>query len=99
MKYGFYVLLVASLTVPVAYAQSFGSQQYCDQLADIGANAYDTKKAGQPMNTVMSKVGYILGDDRQKKDAAQGVIAAIYGDSSIRNRQQAYSNVYSACKR
>ena len=98
MQIRFFVLLGA-LTVQVVHAQSFRSQQYCDQLAEIGANAYDVKKSGQPMNAVISKVGYVLGDDRQKKDAAQGVIIAIYGDSSIRSRQQAYSTVYSACKR
>jgi len=79
-----------------ANAQAFGSHQYCDQLADIGANTYDVKKDGYPMETVLTRIGGML--EGQKKEAAQGVIVAIYGDSSIRSRKHAYSTVYSACK-
>ena len=90
------VLLIISTT---SSAEEFRSASYCNQLADIGANAYRTKKEGHPLGTVLQKVGYILSDDPQKKEAAQGVVTAIYGDGSIRSAKQAYSIVYSACKR
>lgn len=51
------------------------------------------------MESVLQKVGYILADDRQKKQAAQGVIVAVYGDGSIKSSKQARDIVYSACKR
>jgi hypothetical protein len=80
-------------------AQEFGSAAYCGQLADVGANAYRTKKEGHSMETVLQKVGYVLSDNPQKKQAAQGVVIAVYGDGSIKSPKQAYDIVYSACKR
>lgn len=91
-------LLVLALPL-VASAQEFGSAAYCSQLADIGANAYRTKKDGHSMDTVLQKVDYILSDNPQKKQAAQGVVIAVYGDSSIRSAKQASEIVYSSCKR
>lgn len=91
-------LLVFALPL-TASAQEFGSAAYCSQLAEIGANAYRTKKDGHSMDSVLQKVGYILSDNPQKKQAAQGVVIAVYGDSSIRSTKQASEIVYSACKR
>lgn len=90
-------LLVLALPIATS-AQEFGSAPYCSQLADIGANAYRTKKDGHSMDSVLQKIGYILFDNPQKKQAAQGVVIAVYGDSSIRSPKQAYEIVYSACK-
>lgn len=95
-------MIVATILVSfstLASAEEMGAETYCSQLAEIGGNAYNTKKAGVPMGTVLDKVGYILSDDPRKKAAAQGVIIAVYGDSSIRNEGQAYRKVYSACRR
>ena len=92
-------LLVLLLTSTTLSAEEFGSASYCKQLAEIGSNAYHTKKEGYPLGTVLQKVGYVLSDNQQKKEAAQGVIIAIYGDGSIRSDKQAYNIVYSACKR
>lgn len=97
MKFIFTLLVFA---IPIsASAQEFGSAVYCSQLADIGANAYRTKIEGHPMASVHQKIGYILSDNPQKKQAAQGVVIAIYGDGSIKSPKQAYNIVYSACKR
>lgn len=95
-----FVIPLLVLALPLgASAQEFGSAAYCSQLADIGANAYRTKKDGHSMDTVLQKIGYILSDNPQKKQAAQGVVIAVYGDGSIRSPKQAYEIVYSACKR
>ena len=83
----------------ISYAEEFGSVAYCSQLAEIGSNAYGAQKEGYSLGTVLQKVGYILSDNPQKKEAAQGVIIAIYGDGSIRSAKQAHNIVYSACKR
>jgi hypothetical protein len=93
------LVLTGMLSVGNAYAGDMGSASYCSQLAEIGANAYQTKQAGYSMSEVLQKVGYVLKSDTQKQNAAQGVIIAIYGDSSIRSSSQAYSAVYKACKR
>lgn len=93
------VALLMFMLSTSASAQAFGSAAYCSQLAEIGSNAYRTKKDGHSMESVLQKIGYILADNSQKKNAAQGVVIAIYGDGSIKSAQQAYNNVYSACKR
>lgn len=84
---------------PPAAAQEFGSAEYCDQLADIGAKAYRTKVDGHSLSAVLRAIGPKLAHDPQKKDAAEGVVIAIYGDSSIRSAADAYTTVFSACKR
>ena len=88
-----------SLLPLAAVAQEFGSAAYCGQLAEIGSNAYRTKKDGYPMKEVLQKVGALLADNPKKKQAAQGVVIAVYGDDSIVSAKQAYDIVYSACKR
>ena len=93
------LVLIGMLSIGNSYARDMGSASYCSQLAEIGANAYQTKQAGYSMSEVLQKVGYALKGDTQKQSAAQGVIVAIYGDASIRSSSQAYSNVYRACKR
>jgi hypothetical protein len=95
-----YRLFTLLFLVPMtAGAQAFGSAAYCSQLAEIGANAYRTKKDGHPLEVVLQKVGYVIGNsDPQKKQAAQGVVIAVYGDRSIKSAQQAYDIVYKACK-
>lgn len=93
------MILVAAFPLTVA-AQEFGSATYCAQLAEIGANAFRTKQEGHSLDTVLQKVSYVMGNsDPQKKQAAQGVVIAVYGDSSIRSAQQAHDIVYRACKK
>lgn len=93
------IAAVTALLLPTpAAAQKFGSAEYCKQLAEIGANAYRTKVDGHSMSTVLGVIGPMLAHDPQKKQAAEGVVIAIYGDSSIRSSSQAYSTVFSACK-
>ncbi len=41
----------------------------------------------------------MLAHDPQKKDAAQGVVTAIYGDAGIQSPSDAYDIVFSACMR
>jgi hypothetical protein len=93
-----FTLVLATVLPWAAAAQGFRSPAYCAQLADIGSNAYRTKVDGYPMNAVLQQIGFILADDLQKKQAAQGVVIAIYGDASIKSRKQAYDTVYRACK-
>ena len=88
-----------AFTPLLANAQAFGSAAYCAQLADIGSNAYGTKMAGHSMGAVIKKIDFILADDPQKKQAANGVVIAIYGDGSLKSAKQAYDTVYTACKR
>jgi hypothetical protein len=71
----------------------------CGQLADIGANAYRTKKDGYSLESALQTVEYILANNPQKKQAAEGVVIAIYGDASITSPKQAYDIVYSSCTR
>tara|TARA_R110002049_G_scaffold115222_1_gene267083 strand:+ start:1188 stop:1490 length:303 start_codon:yes stop_codon:yes gene_type:complete len=91
-------LLSLSLFSGTVVSAGFGSHEYCDQLATIGKNAYNTKVAGNSMSQVLSNIGYILQDDPQKKNAAQGVVVAIYGDNSISSASEAYSIVYESSK-
>ena len=92
-------IFVSLLAIGHAYAGDEGSSTYCSQLAEIGANAYQTKQAGYSMGEVLQKIGDGLRSDAQKKTAAQGVVVAVYGDASIRSASQAYGIVYNACKR
>lgn len=87
-----------SFGVSSASAQEFGSHEYCDQLAEIGMNAYNAKKQGHSLSDVTTTVTYVLQDDVQKRTAAVGVITAIYGDASIVSASSAYSIVYNTCK-
>lgn len=82
-----------------AFSQQIGSSTYCSQLADIGANAFNTKKAGHSLNYVLTAIGSMLAHDPQKKRAAEGTVIAIYGDNSIRSATEARQIVYTACKR
>ncbi|MCC4115287.1 hypothetical protein LLG90_07995 [Aromatoleum toluclasticum] len=94
------IAVVTALLLPTpATAQKFGSTEYCKQLADIGANAYRTKADGHSLSSVLNVIGPMLAHDPQKKQAAEGVVIAIFGDSSIRSSSQAYSTVFSVCRR
>ena len=92
------ISLVAMLPLLVN-AQEFRSKEYCAQLGDIGANAFRTKQEGHSLESALQKVGYVLADNPQKKQAAQGVVIAIYGDGSIKSASQARSTVLSACNK
>lgn len=76
-----------------------GSAEYCNQLAEIGANAYRTKAEGYSLSQVLNLVGQGLAHDPQKQRAAQGVVTAIYGDASIKSPSAASKVVFSACRR
>jgi hypothetical protein len=93
----FAVILTAGVSTS-AVSQEFGTDQYCMQLANIGANSYQAKKDGHSMGQVLQTIGNVLRGNPQKRDAAQGVVIAVYGDNSIRSSSAAYNIVYSACK-
>jgi len=50
------------------------------------------------MESVLQKIDEMLADNPEKREAAEGVVIAIYGADSIKNAQQAYDIVYSSCK-
>jgi hypothetical protein len=91
--------MLALLAPVAAHAQAFGSAEYCGQLAEVGSNAYQTKRDGYSLQQVLKVVGAGLADNPKKQQAAQGVVTLIYGDSSIKSAAQAYKIVYDACKR
>ena len=95
----YFTLIIFTLLPFFTLAQSFRSDEYCRQLAEIGSNAYLTKKEGYSMEAVNRKIASILADDPLKLQSAQGVVMAIYGDGSIRSAKQAYQIVYTSCKR
>lgn len=90
-----FAIMLASTAV---HAQAFRSHQFCSDLADIGASAYNVKRAGYSMEEVLNRVSPMLASDKQKQQAAEGVIMIIYGDSSIRSAKQARKIVYSGCR-
>ena len=49
------LVLTGMLSVGNAYAGDMGSASYCSQLAEIGANAYQTKQAGYSMSEVQKR--------------------------------------------
>lgn len=92
-------LLLLLLSLPViATAQPVGSHPYCDQLADIGRNTLNAKRDGHSLSEVLAIINRILSDS-PNKDAAQGVVIAIYGDNSINTAGRAYDIVYGACRK
>ena len=77
---------------------NFRTEEGCSQLGSIAANAFDTKSQGHSLAAVLQQLGRLDISDAQRKSAAEGVVIAIYGDSSLKTRQQAYQIAYSACK-
>lgn len=75
----------------------FSSTKECAQLAEIGVNAYKSKVDGHSLTKVTDAINYILIDNKQKRDIANGVVISIYGDSSIKSSSEAYERVLSVC--
>ena len=93
-----FITSAIALASTAVHAQEFRSHQFCSDLAEIGASAYNVKRAGYSMAEVLNKVSPMLAHDKQKRTAAEGVIMIIYGDSSIRSAKQARKIVYSGCR-
>lgn len=82
-----------------AHAQAFRSEAYCQQLADIGANTFNAKQTGNTLNSIRGVIQSVLISEPQKLQAADGVVIAVYGDSSIKSASQARNVVYGSCRR
>ena len=77
----------------------FQSEQGCNELGDIAANAWSTRSQGTSLQTVLTSVAQIQMQDPTRKAAAEGVIVAIYGDLSISSREHAFQKAYAACSK
>lgn len=91
------LLLCVFFATAVSSAE-FGSHEYCNELADVGMNAYKAKQEGNSLSDVITLISHILKDDAKKSTAANGVVMAIYGDASISSASEAYSIVYKSCR-
>ena len=81
-----------------ARAQDHSSEQYCRNLAQIGASTWRTRTNGYPVEKVLNEVKAILRSNPQTLEDAQDAIVAIYNDRSVNSSQQAYSKVYDGCR-
>jgi len=100
MKLGYTkAALVLACSVGFVNAAEYGTREYCIDLSMMGKNAYVAKINGNSLTKVKEAVANILQNDLKKRDAAIGVITAIYGDNSISSSNKAYAIVYDACTR
>lgn len=77
---------------------NFRNEEGCYQLGEIAANAFATKEEGHSLQAVLANLQKVHIPDPQRRQAAEGVVIAIYGDSSIRSRADAHNIAYTACK-
>lgn len=91
-------LLVALGAPAAAAAQDLGGDQYCGQLAQIGASAWRTRADGYPVEQVLREVRSILRSHPHRLEQAEDVIVEIYQDRSVSSPGQAYSKVYAGCR-
>ena len=81
-----------------AAAENSGGEQYCGQLAQIGASAWRTRVDGYPVEQVLREVRSILRSQPHRLEQAEDVIVDIYQDRSVSSAGQAYSKVYAGCR-
>lgn len=91
------LLLVGAGSVQVAAAFT-RDHKTCSELADIGANAWQTKQDGHTLGEVMATVKKVLPTDPMKRQAVEGTIIAVYGDNSLKSAAQARRAIYDGCK-
>lgn len=69
----------------------------CRDLAGIGADALTTKQDGISLNSVLAAIATVDIIDPRRRVMAEGVVIAVYGDSTLKTRSQAYEAVLEPC--
>lgn len=82
----------------VGGSDEIGSHKYCNDLGIVGQEVFSAREDGVPFENVFRIMTSGLSHNPQKKAAAESVAIAIFGDSSIVSRSQAYDIVYTACR-